>query len=915
MTCLTRFRMAPVLAWMCVVSFVTAAPVLAQTAAPEKLATIEGITEYRLQNGLHILLFPDPSSANVTVNLTVLVGSRHEGYGETGMAHLLEHMLFKGTPQHPEVPRALKDHGARFNGTTWLDRTNYFETMTGTDANLEFGIRLEADRLVNSFVRREDLASEMTVVRSEFEMGENSPDNVLSQRMMATAYEWHNYGKSTIGNRSDIERVPIENLQAFYRKYYQPDNAVLVVAGKFDEKKALNYIAKYFGAIKKPARKLDATYTEEPPQDGERTVILRRVGKVGVVGAIYHVPAAAHEDFPAVEVLNNILVSEPSGLLYKDLVETKKASNVSGMAYGLHDPGVLEISAQVDKDKKLDEVREPLLHSLEQLGSRKFTQEEVDRAKRQLLKQRELLLTQSNRIGTELSEWVARGDWRLFFLHRDRLEKVTPQDVQRVAGKYLVRSNRTVGLYIPTDKAERAPVPETPAIASLVKDYKGRADLAAGEAFEPTAENIVRREQTRELEPSGVKVALLPKKTRGQIASMLLVLRYGNEQSLNGHTTAAKLLPEMMTRGTQKHTRQQLQDELDKLGARLSATGDTGELHFSIMAKRDKLAEVVRLLREIVREPSLPDNELDVLKREMRDQFEKGMTEPTALAMRDFQRRLSPYPKDNIRYVPTLEESLARLQAVSIEELRTLYREQVGGRAGELVLVGDFDQEPILKQFGEMLNGWKASTPYERIAKPAKTDVAGSREVILTPDKANAFFVTGEALAMRDDNPDFAALEIGNYLFGGGPLSSRLANRVRQQQGLSYTVRSQFSADALDANSRLIMYAICNPANIDKVDQAFSEEIAKLLKDGATAKEVAEAGKAYLAAETVQRANDGMLARVLAENLTAGRTFEYYVALEKKIASLTAEQVNQALRKHFDPKRLVTIRAGDFAKK
>jgi zinc protease len=900
---------------MCVVSFVTAAPVLAQTAAPEKLATIEGITEYRLQNGLHILLFPDPSSANVTVNLTVLVGSRHEGYGETGMAHLLEHMLFKGTPQHPEVPRALKDHGARFNGTTWLDRTNYFETMTGTDANLEFGIRLEADRLVNSFVRREDLASEMTVVRSEFEMGENSPDNVLSQRMMATAYEWHNYGKSTIGNRSDIERVPIENLQAFYRKYYQPDNAVLVVAGKFDEKKALNYIAKYFGAIKKPARKLDATYTEEPPQDGERTVILRRVGKVGVVGAIYHVPAAAHEDFPAVEVLNNILVSEPSGLLYKDLVETKKASNVSGMAYGLHDPGVLEISAQVDKDKKLDEVREPLLHSLEQLGSRKFTQEEVDRAKRQLLKQRELLLTQSNRIGTELSEWVARGDWRLFFLHRDRLEKVTPQDVQRVAGKYLVRSNRTVGLYIPTDKAERAPVPETPAIASLVKDYKGRADLAAGEAFEPTAENIVRREQTRELEPSGVKVALLPKKTRGQIASMLLVLRYGNEQSLNGHTTAAKLLPEMMTRGTQKHTRQQLQDELDKLGARLSATGDTGELHFSIMAKRDKLAEVVRLLREIVREPSLPDNELDVLKREMRDQFEKGMTEPTALAMRDFQRRLSPYPKDNIRYVPTLEESLARLQAVSIEELRTLYREQVGGRAGELVLVGDFDQEPILKQFGEMLNGWKASTPYERIAKPAKTDVAGSREVILTPDKANAFFVTGEALAMRDDNPDFAALEIGNYLFGGGPLSSRLANRVRQQQGLSYTVRSQFSADALDANSRLIMYAICNPANIDKVDQAFSEEIAKLLKDGATAKEVAEAGKAYLAAETVQRANDGMLARVLAENLTAGRTFEYYVALEKKIASLTAEQVNQALRKHFDPKRLVTIRAGDFAKK
>jgi zinc protease len=206
-----------------------------KTPALKKVTTIEGITEYQLDNGLRVLLFPDPSAANVTVNLTVFVGSRHEGYGETGMAHLLEHMVFKGTPTHRDIPKLLKEHGARFNGSTWVDRTNYFETMAGSDANLEFGIRLEADRMINSFVKREDLVSEMTVVRSEFEMGENSPERVLNQRMMAVAYEWHNYGKSTIGNRSDIERVPIDKLQAFYHKYYRPDNAMLVVAGKFDE--------------------------------------------------------------------------------------------------------------------------------------------------------------------------------------------------------------------------------------------------------------------------------------------------------------------------------------------------------------------------------------------------------------------------------------------------------------------------------------------------------------------------------------------------------------------------------------------------------------------------------------------------------------------------------------------------------
>src|SRR3954462_9428904 len=237
---------------------------------PQKVATVEGVTEYRLANGARVLLYPEQSRPTVTVNMTVLVGSRHEGYGEAGMAHLLEHMVFKGTPTHPGVPTALRNHGANFNGTTNDDRTNYFETMPATDENLEFGIRLEADRLVNSYVKREDLLSEMTVGRNEFEAGENSPTHILSQRMMAAAYEWHNYGKSTIGNRADIERVPIENLQSFYKKHYQPDNALLTIAGQFDEKKAMEYIAKYFGPLKKPARKLDQTYTQEPAQDGER---------------------------------------------------------------------------------------------------------------------------------------------------------------------------------------------------------------------------------------------------------------------------------------------------------------------------------------------------------------------------------------------------------------------------------------------------------------------------------------------------------------------------------------------------------------------------------------------------------------------------------------------------------------------
>jgi zinc protease len=435
-----------------------------------KVGTTEGITEYTLPNGLRVILLPDASKPIVTVNCTIFVGSRHEGYGETGMAHLLEHMLFKGTPTHPNVPKALRDHGAgnRFNGTTWLDRTNYYETMPATDENLEFGIKLEADRLVNSFVKREDLLSEMTVVRNEFEAGENSPVRIMSQRMMAVAYEWHNYGKSTIGNRADIERVPIENLQAFYRKYYQPDNAMLAIAGHFDEKKAMEYVVKYFGPLKKPARKLDQTYTEEPAQDGERNVILRRVGSIGATGVVYHIPAAAHEDIAAVQVLEDCLTNEPAGRVYKALVEAKKASRVSGTTYALHDPGVMEITARVEDAGKVDAARDALIETVEALGQKPITEDEVTRSKQRFQRYYDELLAASDQFAVELSNWAGAGDYRLFFLNRDRVDKVTAADVNRVAQKYLIRNNRTVGAFYPTKQAERANIPDAPAVAKLL---------------------------------------------------------------------------------------------------------------------------------------------------------------------------------------------------------------------------------------------------------------------------------------------------------------------------------------------------------------------------------------------------------------------------------------------------------------
>ncbi len=883
----------------------------AEASKVMKITTIEGIVEHRLENGLKVLLFPDPSKPTVTVNLTVFVGSRHEGYGEAGMAHLLEHMLFKGTPDHPSVPKALQARGAQFNGTTWLDRTNYYETLPANDDNLEFAIRFEADRMVNSFIKSEDLASEMTVVRNEFERGENNPHSILGQRIMSAAFNWHNYGQSTIGNRADIERVPVENLRAFYKRYYQPDNAVLIVAGRFEEAKALDLIGKYFGAIPKPERTLAETYTEEPAQDGERTVTLRRVGEVSVVGALYHIPSGGHPDFAPIDVLESILTMSPSGRLYKALVEQKKAASVSGAAYALHDPGVLRFMAEVAPSNSPDVVLDSLLDTLQAVVDQGVKDEEVERAKLRLLKQREQEASNSTQIAIHLSEWAAQGDWRLYFVYRDRLEQVTAKDVNRVARAYLQPSNRTVGIYYPTKEAQRTAIPATPNLDEMIGQYQGRADTSVGEAFDVNPTKIEAR--TRRTTIDGIKVALLSKKTRGNTVVLRLSLRFGDEKSLFGQGKVAEFLASMMTKGTSQLSRQQLQDQLDKNLATLGASSSAGEATFVIQTKRDKLTAVIDLLRQVIREPVFPGTELDILKQGHRADLEQSLNDPQQLAVKAVRRALSPYPIGDVRYYPTTEEEIRQTDDVDVASVKSLYSEFLGAQAGQLVVVGDFDEESTMHSLTGMLKGWKAKQSYERITRTGDVDVKADLIQISTPDKANAFYFAGGVIPLRDDDPDYPALLIGNYIFGAGALSSRLGDRIRQKEGLSYGVGSSLTASSLDTRATLTMYAIYNPGNLERIVKSIHEELEEFLGSGVKQKEFEDARRGFLQSQEVMRTEDSRLAQVLESTLVADRTMEFYTKMEQRISDLYPEKIREIFRKHIDPKKILTAVAGDWA--
>lgn len=872
----------------------------------------EGISEFQLDNGLKVLLFPDQSKPTITVNVTYLVGSRHEAYGETGMAHLLEHLVFKGTPDHPDIPAELTEHGARPNGTTWFDRTNYFETFSATEENLKWALDMESDRMVNSFIAKEDLDSEMTVVRNEFESGENSPAGVLLKRVMGATFQWHNYGKSTIGARADIENVPIERLQAFYRKYYQPDNAVLLVAGKFDPQSTLNMINDYFGDIPKPDRYIYPTYTKEPTQDGERTVTLRRVGDVQAVSVAYHTPPGPHSDYAAISVIDEILTSQPSGRLYKALVETKKASGLWSFAPALKEGGFMYINTDVRKENSLDEATEIMLNTLDELKNNPPTEEEIERAKSRILKNWELAYNSSDRVGLTMSEYIAQGDWRLFFLFRDRVEAVTAEDVVRVADKYFVPSNRTVGKFIPEQNPVRAEIPDTPPVEAIVANYKGKEAIASGEAFDPSPENIDSRTDMGKLK-SGMEYSFLSKENRGDAVNASIILRYGNPKDLLGKTVVGDLTGSMLNKGTATMTRQEIEDKLDELKARVSVFGSSNMTIARIETTHDNLPATIDLVADMFKNPSFDQAEFEKLVEANLASLEEALSEPTALANNKINRLLNDYPKGNIHYVMTMEEEIEAIKEVKLEDLKAFHEDFYGASEATISVVGDFDEEVVKSKLEEHFGDWENPGKYVRIGDPYKANKTENVE-IETPDKANAMFFAGLNLPFGDEDEDYAAMLIGNYMLGGGFLNSRLATRIRQQDGLSYGVGSFYSANSQDDSGSFGAYAISAPENSAKVLEAFKEEIMKVVKEGFTQEELDAARSGWIQGQSVSRSQDRELVGKLSNNLRLDRTMEWSQELEDKIMSLSVEDVNKVMAKHLDVDKMSFVRAGDFEK-
>jgi zinc protease len=870
----------------------------------KQVTATDGITEYRLDNGLKVLLFPEAAKPTVTVSITYLVGSRFENYGETGMAHLLEHMMFKGTPRHPHIDQEFNSRGMQSNGSTWIDRTNYYEVFPASGDNLRWAIDMEADRMVHSNIARKDLDSEMTVVRNEFESGENSPSSVMQKRMQGVAYDWHAYGKPTIGNRSDIENVGIPNLRAFYKLYYQPDNAVILIAGKFETKQALQWVAQSFGALPRPKRVLPPFWTVEPTQDGERSFTVRRAGDVQIVEVGYKVPSSLHPDSDAVSFAAEILGDTPNGRLYKQLVEPGLAAQVfvqdlSGVA-----PGLQMLGAVVKKDQPLEPVRDALIAAVENFYKSPPTDDEIARVVRNDGNQIEKALNDPQELAGALADTIALGDWRLLFENRASLKKVTAQQVAAASEKYFRRDNRTLGMFIPEDKPQRAEITPAPSVIEVMKDFKPSKELAAAEAFDPSQANIEARSKLARI--GGLQAALLPKSTRGGTVAVALQLHWGDEKTLFGKQTVASLAAEMLMRGTVKFTREELADQM----AKLKMTGDV----YRFETTHDNLPEALRLMAQILKQPAFSEKEFTQLKNETLVALEESRADPRTLAEQAMGQHFDHYPKGDWRGTLSIDEQIAEIKAATLEQVKQFYHDYYGASHGELAIVGDFDIDTATKVLNDTLADWASASPYAPV-KHSHAEIAPIHQKIDTPDKENGVYVARLDLDLGDEDPDYPALSLANYIFGGGAgLDSRLMERIRKKDGLSYGGESSLEPGMMDRDGSFTIAAIAAPQNLDKVDAAVKQELQRIAKSGFSAEEVARAKSGMLRQRGQTRAQDNALAYGWVTYLHLDRTFAWSKQYEDKVRALTVEQVNAAWRKAIDANKLSVVIAGDNKK-
>ncbi len=873
-----------------------------------EVKSMGGITEYRLNaNGLTVLLMPEKSAPVVTYMTTFRIGSRNESYGTTGATHILEHLMFKGTPRHNKeagngYDQLLEGTGAELNATTSQDRTNYFCTLGAQD--LPVVVDLESDRMRNLRLREDDRRPEMTVVRNEFERAENNPQTALSTEVWGTAYLAHPYHHSTLGWRSDVEKVPIEKLKAFYDTYYWPDNATISVIGDFEPERVLTLIAQRYSEIPKAPLPIPQVYTEEPLQTGARRVLVQKPGELGVVSIAFKSPPARDPDYPALTVLCDLLGNGKGSRFYKTLTDQGLTTDVSAWSEFNRDPSLLTVSAEVTPESKHEDIEKKILEVLDGVIASGVSEEEVKMAIARLTADSAFSRDGSQAMSFQLSECISIGDWTMFLTGEDAIRKVSAADVQRVAKRWLVKDRSTTGWYVPKDEKEEEAPAETPEPVAGNKESAtpaAHAELILPEiAPQPAVQVAKIAPRVSRSKAGGLDLLVCPTEVKD-----VVTISGGFPCGTPDEDALAAFTADMLDKGTTQHDATAISELLDKVGAKIEFKHADGFLNFNARCLKKDLALVTGLLAEQLRTPAFAEEEIAKELTQMLADAAQSRADTTAQASIAFSR--AAFPAGHPNRQPTTEEFIASLKQVKREELLAFHKKWYGPAAAVLVVVGDVEVAACQQEVEKAFQGWTGGMKMPAAASAPL--IASSSEIkVPVPGKESASVMLGQPVGLNFRDPDTLPLTLATSALGEG-FTSRLLSTVRDTEGLTYGLEVGVWGNT-SADGAWGIVSSFAPSLMEQGMQSIRRELVKWQSKGLTPAEFAYRKSVLIGRHRVGLATTADLASAMLKTVRRGLPLSWLDDYPSQVSALKLEQVNEVIRRRLDPAKMIEVKSG-----
>jgi len=859
-----------------------------------------GIKEYKMtSNNLRVLLKKDKSAPVATFMVTYEVGSRNEAIGYTGSTHLLEHLMFKGsrkfnTTKGNSVFQTLQSLGARMNATTWLDRTNYFAVLPSE--HLESLIEIEADRMRNAWIKEEDRQSEMTVVRNEFERGQNSPSGVLDEHIWATAYHAHPYHHSTIGWKEDIENVSIERLKEFYDTFYWPNNATAIAIGDFEEKDALAMIKKHFGKIRKSTKPIPEVYTAEPEQEGIRTVTLKRAGQQGIVGVAHKTPSATNKDAAAFMVLSSILSSGKNSRFYKNITDKGLTTSIYIWDSLFKDPGLFTVYANLSPDVKHKTVESLIIQEYEKIKTDGVTEAEVKKAQAQLVAAMKFSQDGSYAIASGLNEAIASGDWTLYTTYSEKIKNVTKEDVQRVVVEYFKEDLSTVGYFIPKNKGAQGERATTSAkeLEKIKKKY------ITGVEEESLSSKIVQSEPI-----SGVRLFSLE---RGSGVVTMQGSFLGGDVYSNENRRVSDMVASMLDQGTKNMSKFEISEKLESVGARLNFFNGQARVGFSGKFLEEDTEMVFEIMADQIKNPLFSEQELEKVKKRAIAGYKRSKESTRGNAMNNMLEAF--YGKDHQNSPTNPDQAIEDIKNITAQNLEEYHRKNYGTGSMVIVVVGDIKHQELEKMVKEGFGGWKKSPLNTKQEERVASKKAG--KVYLTmQDKTSTDFLVGTALEIDRYHPDYLPLYLGTHTLGGN-FSARLMQTVRVKEGLTYGINSSLSGFGNGNDGYWMVGGTFAPQLLSKGESSTLREVKLWLEKGITQKELDVTKSTLTGGFQVGFDTTGGLASGILSAVVTHNSLEYLDSYPEQVKKITLDQVNEAIKKYITLDGLYRVAAGSI---